>query len=261
MNQTTFQPTPFHQDTLLEIFSHLDVRNLYVCLCVNRCWFQICDTTDSIWQHVFRRSIVAAEQWKQFYGEVGKFPLPEKIYQILRAPCPFWNTKRVFQTHVLVLMPPTVNGSHLTLDSLNELIQKPKQGPSTQYGEYDRTIQATYGTTSFNKPYWILITKDVLPGSKGPNKQRPGLGYRLPKTIEAAASQLTHFASFKTELFKDTYTICSETVGTNNDSIIVGDFYPPNRLAPFTGLDITRDSRTKKAKGSAALRVFPIKLI
>jgi hypothetical protein len=52
----------------------------------------------------------------------------------------------VQDTHLLVLIPSTVNGSAFTLDLLGELIQTPSGGGhSTQYFLYDDEVQQSLG--------------------------------------------------------------------------------------------------------------------
>ena len=74
--------------------------------------------------------------WEKYFGEVGiEPPLPPNIHDILESSCPFWPAKKVKETHLLVLIPQTVNGKALTLDYLEQLIQKPLGGGhATKYG-------------------------------------------------------------------------------------------------------------------------------
>src|ERR1700733_14909271 len=55
-------------------------------------------------------------QCEKYFGDVGiEPPLPPDIEQILDASCPFWPGKKVKETHLLTLIPQTVNGQSLTL--------------------------------------------------------------------------------------------------------------------------------------------------
>ena len=73
-------------------------------------------------------------EWEKYIGIVGEEPpLPSDIEEILNDPCPFWPNKKVHETHVLCLIPQTVNGKPLNLKSLGELVQKPLQGHATKY--------------------------------------------------------------------------------------------------------------------------------
>ncbi len=75
--------------------------------------------------------------WAQYFGDIGvEPPLPPHINAILQSPCPYWSGKKVEETHLLVLIPQTVNGKPLTLRSLGELVKSPKQGTSSQYRHF-----------------------------------------------------------------------------------------------------------------------------
>jgi len=82
------------------------------------------------------------EKWAIYFGDVGvEPPLPPNIHEILQSPCPFFPGKKVGETHLLTLIPKTVNGKSLTLNSLGELVKSPKQGNKTKYQEYWKEIK------------------------------------------------------------------------------------------------------------------------
>lgn len=67
--------------------------------------------------------------WEKYFGDVGEEPpLPQNINEILQSSCKYWPDKKVEDTHLLVLIPKTVDGRALTLETLGELIEKPKGG-------------------------------------------------------------------------------------------------------------------------------------
>ena len=69
-----------------------------------------------------------ADMWAHYFGDVGvEPPLPSNIDEILKSPCPFWPDKTIGQTHLLTLIPETVEGKPFTLNLLNELVQKPNR--------------------------------------------------------------------------------------------------------------------------------------
>jgi hypothetical protein len=73
-------------------------------------------------------SAFGAAEWAAYLGEVGaEPPLPAHLASLLSSPCPFWPGKRVEETHLLCLIPATVNGRPLTLMALGELVQAPKK--------------------------------------------------------------------------------------------------------------------------------------
>jgi hypothetical protein len=172
------------------------------------------------------------QEWNKYYGEVGVAPpLPTDIEATLSASCPFWPDRKVRDTHLLALLPVTVDGKPFTLNLLKELIQRPKNGGhGTKYDRYydASAVKAQIGNNPSDCSYWLLMTRDVLPESRGKTHEaqkklvaahasRTGLPYELPKALEAATAILTHHVRDGEWLYGDdpwTYTCCQE----------VGDF-------------------------------------
>jgi NLR family CARD domain-containing protein 3 len=183
---------------------------------------------------------IGPKEWKQYFGEVGAAPpLPANIDEILSSPCPFWGGKLVKDTHLLVLVPATVDGKHFTLDLLGELIKSPQRGGSeTQYEYHDSTVQEELGAKSPHSSYWVLMTRDVLPDSQGKTydgqealvaarARRLGLPYEMPDALSAATAILLHHARTGERLYTDapwTYTRCQEKVLGNKYPVVVGRF-------------------------------------
>jgi hypothetical protein len=185
------------------------------------------------------RSPFGAEEWSRYFGAVGiEPPLPPDIDQILDSPCPFCPGKQIRDTHLLVLIPATVNGEPFSLDLLGELIRHPRGGGySTKYGYYDPTVQEQFGTQSPERSYWVLMTRDVLAGSRSEtyasqralvagHANRTGLPYELPGVLEAATAILSHYVRSGERLYTDapmttdapsTYTRCQEQVESLDD--------------------------------------------
>jgi HEAT repeats len=171
-------------------------------------------------------------EWKHYFGDVGSAPpLPSDMATILDGPCPFWPKKlfwphkKVRDTHLLVLIPATVDGVPLTLNRLEELIKHPKNGGHrTEYRHYREYTKAQIGAASPPRSYWVLMTRDVLPDSRSKTYEaqkemvvahagRVGLPYELPHAIEAATAILMHHARGGERLFGEnpwTYTRCQE---------------------------------------------------
>lgn len=67
-------------------------------------------------------------EWETYFGAIGEAPpLPDNINEILNSPCPF-SQHLVKETHMLVLIPATVNDQDLTLNCLTERIKHPLNG-------------------------------------------------------------------------------------------------------------------------------------
>ncbi len=184
------------------------------------------------------------DAWAHYFGDVGVEPLlPADIQTILQRPCPFWPDKKVEDTHILMLIPQTVDGKPLSLKILGELIQQPKHGNETKFqyiraGEYNPDMPA-------EASHWVLMTKDVIPGSRAQSyvvqqhlveKARK---YQVPKILEATTCILMEHVMNRKHLCSDnpwTYTRCQE--GFNNKSqLAVGGFSDSGLLIDDSGLD------------------------
>jgi hypothetical protein len=183
-----------------------------------------------------------AAKWKQYFGDVGtEPPLPDNISEVLNSPCPFWSGQQIKDTHLLVLVPSTINGRPLTLNLLNELIQNPRSGAhSTKFDYYDGDIARVFGNQPSGSSHWVLMTRDVLPGSKTETyafqqaliaeyAYSSAVPYEMPHALEAATSILMHFACTGERLYTDdpwTYTRCQEILEADNEkySLFVGGF-------------------------------------
>jgi hypothetical protein len=179
-------------------------------------------------------------EWKYYFGDVGSAPdLPSDMVTILDGPCPFWPSKKVRDTHLLVLIPATVGGVLFTLNRLGELIQRPQNGGhSTKYRHYNDLVKAQIGDESPPSSYWVLMTRDILPNSRyktydarkalvAAYASKLGLLYEMPHALEAATAILLHHAREGERLFEDTswtYTQCQEKVSENRYPVVVGGF-------------------------------------
>jgi hypothetical protein len=173
-------------------------------------------------------SVFGPKEWSQYFGEVGSAPpLSEKMVDVLHSPCPFWAGKSVKDTHLLVLIPSTVDGKPFSLNLLGELIKSPKGGGhSTKYSFYDSDIQKGLGNRSPAGSYWVLMTRDVLEDSRNKEysaqealvaarSRETGLSYGLPGVLEAATVILSHYVRGGERLYSDSpsvYTRCQESV-------------------------------------------------
>ena len=170
--------------------------------------------------------------WEHYFGLIGEEPaLPDDLEAILNSPCPFWEGRQVRDTHMLVLIPSHVGGQPLTLDYLGELIKSPQEGYGTKYRDY---YVEDIGNQSPGKSYWVLMTKDVLPGSRYKTyeeqrklvEEHAGLGYEVPGALEAAVVMLLHHARSGERLYSDnpwTYTRCRDK-DKDGDPVVVGGF-------------------------------------
>ena len=173
-------------------------------------------------------------KWVQYFGDVGvEPPLPSQLREALNAPCPFWSSKKVEETHLLVLIPKTIDGQPFTLNRLGELIQNPKQGHKTKYDYYDNDVKNELGSGSPSSSYWVLMTRDVIPGSRSKSYQdqvklvQSYSSYELPGALEAAIAILMEHVVSGKRLYGDnpyTYTRCQEKVNDSQWPVTIGGF-------------------------------------
>ena len=212
-------------------------------------------------------SVFGVREWARYFGEVGVAPpLPSDIGRILDDPCPFWKGKQVRDTHLLVLIPTTVDDRPFSLNLLGELIQHPQGGGySTEYDHYDSDVQEQFGAQSPVRSYWVLMTRDVLEGSRGETYasqqslvaayvRRTKLPYELPGALEAATAILSHYVRSGERLYTDvpwTWTWCRELVawGSDDYSAVVGSF-------SSGGLLVCSRNHDYDGSGVASLRRF-----
>jgi hypothetical protein len=227
------------------------------------------ESASSCAQSLHSPVVFGSQQWSQYFGEVGTEPsLPPDISDILNSPCPFWPDRQVKDTHLLALVPATVDGKPFSLDLLGELVQHPKGGGcSTKYQRNytPSTVQDQCGSQSPQASYWVLVTRDVIEDSKNrdyayqqalvaQHATRTGLPYELPGVLEAATAILSHYARSGERLYAGvprTYTRCQELVmwAGSGSAATIGDF-------SSEGLNVSRGGDDCDSRGVSCLRKF-----
>ncbi len=170
-----------------------------------------------------------AQAWKEYFGvDVGEEPaLPENIEAILNSTAPFTldgetTPQRIRDNHLLVLIPAKVNGEAYSLTKLGEFVKRYFPGNKEGYSYYADDVRKQFGGASPGKPYWMLLTRSVLSGSRNRSytdqkkivQKYSRQGYGLPSGLEAATGILLHYARHRERLFGDspwTYTRCTDT--------------------------------------------------
>jgi hypothetical protein len=194
-----------------------------------------------------------AKQWKEVMGvDVGaEPPLPPDIYAMLADRCPFANNgKRVEETHILMLIPQTINGLPLNLQTFGELFKSkfPDVGNETGYRFVWHPI--LQNCLNQERSRWVLMTRDVLHSSRAKSyfKQKTlveNLGqkkYEIPSALEAVVCILMEFARGRGQpggqlrlLGNDpwTYTRCQDFV--MGYRVIVSGFAPASLPGSLPG--------------------------
>ncbi len=173
-------------------------------------------------------SIFGAYKWERYCGNVGEVPpMPQGIEKILTSDCPYWEGKKVYETHMLTLIPATLNGAPFTLNLLGKIIRNPQGGGhKTTCKYYIDDVKKEIGAAT-----WSLITKGVLPDSRNKmyTDQTPLLKshYRTPKRLELATAILMHHVETGERLYSDnpnTYSRCEEKLNNNRWQVVIGSF-------------------------------------
>lgn len=255
INVLTCSKTEIPTDICEEVFSFLTGPELIKCAKVNRDWYKVA-SRDRLWNVIVDRYSIGPKQWKNI--DIGKAdPLPKDILDILRSPCPFFEGKRVGETHMLVWIPKMLSGSPLTLDSLHKIVKVPE---SDYYGftQYRSGVQNLYGNKSLEQHGWILMTKRQLPESrrKSYSEQKKMVEridqYEVPKSLEAAFCIFAQYQASGKYLFSKppkSLTRCQE--GENGFKVLVG-LLTPTSFCVFHG----KENDESTCIGMAAVRRF-----
>jgi hypothetical protein len=182
--------------------------------------------------------------------------LPSDIAEILASDCPFWPSKKVHETHLLVLVPQTVNGQPLNLKTLGELVKKPLTGSATKYRGF---YLGEYTDLAAPPSHWVLMTRDVIEGSRNksyPDQQtllsQKGQGdYAVPVLLDATVCIFIEYVRSRTRLYSDSPYTCTRCQEKYNDEwqLGVGGFVPGGRGGLYFG-----SSGGSEGSGVAGLR-------
>jgi hypothetical protein len=199
--------------------------------------------------------IFGKADWEKHIGTVGDEPLlPPDIEQIMNGPCPFWEGKKVHETHLLVLVPEAVYGKPLTLGLLGELVQNPLQGHETEYNYFNL---GDYQDSPAPASHWALMTRDVLPGSRSKRyKEQQAIaqskpGYQIPTLLDAVTVVFMEYVRSGRRLYSNTpwtFTRCQEKY-TENQQLVIGGF-------STDGLDVIDSGFGLECDGVGGLRKF-----
>lgn len=175
---------------------------------------KIAEDTSS--KNVIPEMALGKEIWEKHFGSIeAEPPLPKNIDQILNAPCPFWPGKKIKDTHILVLIPKTINNQPLSLNVLDNLARNPKMGSATELNFSHDKRRVEIGNCASGDTQWALMTKDIVPKSTDKMFQdqvnklyKYTKDYTFPEAYEAAACILLHFLSTGERLFSKKYIRC-----------------------------------------------------
>lgn len=246
-----------------EVFSHLEAADLGRCTRVSHTWRDLALTN---YRQRIKESAFGKKKWcDRFKICIQEEPaLPLNILHILNQPCPFEKGKKVYETHVLSLVPNRIKELPLNLDSLKKHIETIDPPLHAYINGLDESVYVPH----LPRPYWILMTKNILEGSLGKHffeqqellAEKGGPAYFIPRVLEAAVTIITHFNATKERLYETTYTSCLEAVGDTSSTaycglktsghIIVGEYLLSN------GFFVNAPSDSFFLAGVGALRIL-----
>jgi hypothetical protein len=243
-NETKQNPIEILPDELvLEIFSHLNLATLGTSCCVSRKWRRLAGDP-ILWKiAIYREIAFGNDKWAQCFGtdvvkdednreEFSSLPSDDFIADCKKFKSIF-PEKSAKDSLMLVRLPKTLNGG-LTLKSLGKLAKK--YFSNSGYRFIWPSIVQDLGDKSINKSHWVLMTKDILPGSRNKSygeqqkivaglAEKALISYDVPETLESATCILSQYLGSNIRLFSDnpqTYTRCKEEV--QGDRTAVGGF-------------------------------------
>lgn len=264
-NETKQDPIEIIPDELvLEIFSHSNLATLGTISYVNKAWKRLANEP-ILWKiAIYREIAFGNDKWAQCFGtdvvkdednreEFSSLPSDDFIADCKKFKSIF-PKKNAKDCLMLVRLPKTLNGG-LTLKSLGELAKKYFSANDKGYRFIWSAIIREHGDKSIDKSKWVLMTKDVLPGSSNKSYDEQQkivadlaktslINYEVPETLEAAACLLSQYFGSNIRLFSDnpwTYTHCKENV--QGYQVFVGGFSPAglrvsNCMTPPTSLSV-----------------------
>jgi hypothetical protein len=223
------------------IFRNLPLSALGMCSRVCKAWREMAEKQINTFSH---EKAFGPKEWFIHFGKhLRNVPrLPPNIAEILSSPCPFWPSKKVHETHLLVLVPETVGGQSLNLTTLGQLVKKPLKGPATQYLHFNLGANTDPAAPS---SHWVLMTRYVIEGSRRksyPDQQtllsQKGL-YAAPTILDATVCIFMEHIRSGIRLYPDspsTFTRCQEKYDADWQ-LVVGDFNSGGLTVDYDGID------------------------
>jgi hypothetical protein len=217
------------------IFPNLSLPELAACSRVCKVWTVMAKKHISAFS--YEKAFGPKEWYTYFRAHLRNVPrLPSNIAEIMNSPCPFWTDKKIYETHVLVLVPGTVSKQPLNLKVLGEIVQKPLQGYSTKYNLFNLGEYVDQSPHS----HWALLTRTEIEGTRNktyeeehalldPYSQNTQIIYEIPTVLDAAVCNFMEYVRSGIWLHVEnpwTYMWCQEmyddksklVVGSGSDS-------------------------------------------
>lgn len=223
----------------LHIFSFLNIEDLGRSQIVSRQWRTLA-SHKSLWDPTI---YFGPEKWIQYFREIEILQRPKNIIKALNSPCPIWPGKKIKDTHILMLIPKSINGEEEILAGFSRLI---KRSLKNEYGNgmnisIDPLLLNILRKHHQSQPsHWVLMTKDVIPGSTNKTydeqeilvkklAQESNAPYEIPTALDALICIYMYFVNCGIRLFNDdpkNYTRCQIINKNSADelNVVIGNF-------------------------------------
>ena len=126
---------------------------------------------------ILGKNFLGAASWKVGFGvDVGVVPpIPKEVTQsLLESPCPLHPGQKIKDTHILMLVPKTVNGEAYTALKLDELCASRKGSGDRLIYDKEKWATAWKSTSWANAPQaqseWVLLPKSDPDPNVSPEK-------------------------------------------------------------------------------------------
>ena len=143
-----------------------------------------------------QKNFLGAEAWKTQGIDVGSVPpIPSTITkELLNSPCPLHPGSKIKDTHLLVLVPKTVNGEPYSALKLDELCKSRKEsGDTLIYAVWDRWKSQGWAKEPQGASEWVLIPKSDPDREKVPE----GKHFRGKKVAQQQAVHDAHYKEYR----------------------------------------------------------------
>mgnify|MGYP000101852586 FL=1 len=181
-------------DCSLEIFSYLNVEDALNLRLVSKEWKNRAEEENggkSILEkiNVVRAHLFGKERWLYETGLKLKEPyLPwQYAYELLNASCPFWEGRKIYQTHTLVMMVPNISLEEFE----DQIFPNVNRDPKPFYREFSPHFAEIIKEKQLDEASWVLFTNQLIEGTQGKSISdqelvlKKYIEYRAPTIVEA----------------------------------------------------------------------------
>jgi len=210
---------------------------------------EICD------EKLYERYVFDEKKWLQIPGvnSVSAYKVdPERkkgYVKRLKRRCDIFNTYdpiqphrfekrtnyriwRIWETHLVILIPEKINEEPVTINLLGQIPGFQEEYTGTAFVQIDNRL-SKFLTIVSERTYFVEVTMDVIPGSRGTkheekvNKLLKPKGYRVPSPLEAAISNLVLNRGKKNEFFfgqegKHGTSTATHLISNDGWSLVIG---------------------------------------